>query len=113
MEHYSQVFHDIRRRRVNRRCSLISSPAADPRLGDDQVWIVLEITENPKMQTRLLSLAQVCKAVKRSHPYVRALADSGVIDSYVASSGWRAFPRHAIEQVKQHEAQKALDVVDA
>ena len=65
------------------------------------------------MQTRLISLAQIAKAIKRSPPYVRALADSGVIDCYVASGGWRAFPKHAIEQAKAHEAKKATEVVDA
>ena len=65
------------------------------------------------MQTRLISLSQLCRAVKRSHPYVRALADSGVIDSYVASSGWRAFPRHAIDQVREHDARKRAEIVDA
>jgi hypothetical protein len=56
------------------------------------------------MQTIMLSMAQVCKAVKRSPPYVRALADSGAVDSYfVPATGWRAFPRSAIEQIKAHE----------
>jgi hypothetical protein len=65
------------------------------------------------MQTRLISLAKVAKAIKRSHPYTRALADAGIIDSYVASGGWRAFPEHAIDQAKAHEARKAAEVVDA
>ncbi len=65
------------------------------------------------MQTRLLSLAEVAKAAKRSHPYIRALADSGVIDSYVTSTGWRAFGREAVAQVRTHDAKKAAAVVDA
>lgn len=65
------------------------------------------------MQTRILSLAEVAKAVKRSHPYVRALADSGVIDSFVVSTGWRGFPKHAIDQIKQHETQKQAAIQDA
>lgn len=65
------------------------------------------------MQTRLISLKQLSRALKRSAPYVRALADSGVIDCYIASSGWRAFPKHAIDQAKAHEAKKSAEVVDA
>jgi hypothetical protein len=61
------------------------------------------------MKTRLLSLKAVAKAIKRTAPYVRALADAGVIDSYVASGGWRAFPLKAIEQAKAHEAKKAAE----
>jgi hypothetical protein len=59
------------------------------------------------MMTRLLSIERICRAVKRSAPYVRALADSGAIDSYIADTGWRAFPKHSIEQIKAHEARKA------
>jgi hypothetical protein len=65
------------------------------------------------MQTRLLSLAQLAKAVKRSHPFVRALADSGVVDSFVTSAGWRAFPKHAVDQARAHIEKKAAEVVDA
>ena len=65
------------------------------------------------MQTRLLSLAEVAKATKRSHPYIRALADSGTIDSYYTSTGWRAFPKVAIDQVVQHDAKKAAQVLEA
>jgi hypothetical protein len=65
------------------------------------------------MQTRLLSLAQLAKAVKRSHPYIRALADAGMVDSYVTDTGWRAFPKHAIDQAKAHDAKKAAEVVEA
>jgi hypothetical protein len=62
------------------------------------------------MLTRLLSMERICRVVKRSAPYVRALADSGAIDSFVADTGWRAFPKHAIEQIKAHEAaRKASD----
>lgn len=58
------------------------------------------------MQTRLLTLAEVAEEVGRSHPYIRALADTGVIDSYISGT-WRAFPPHAVDQIKKHEAQKA------
>jgi hypothetical protein len=64
------------------------------------------------MQTRLLSLAEVARATKRSHPYIRALADSGVVDSYVTSTGWRAFGRQAIDQVRAHDIKKAAAVAD-
>lgn len=58
-------------------------------------------------QVQLFSIEQICKLVKRTAPYVRALADSGVIDSYVVKgSGWRAFPRAAAEQIKAHEQQR-------
>jgi hypothetical protein len=63
-------------------------------------------------QVRLLSLQQICKAVRRSAPYVRALADSQVIDSYVSTGGWRAFPRLAIEQIKAHEARRSSATID-
>jgi hypothetical protein len=65
------------------------------------------------MQTRLLSMEQICKAVKRSPPYVRALADSGAIDSFVAGTGWRAFPKGAIDQIRAHERRKHSETVDA
>jgi hypothetical protein len=41
------------------------------------------------------------------------LADSGVIDSFVVSTGWRGFPKHAIDQIKQHETQKQAAIQDA
>jgi hypothetical protein len=59
------------------------------------------------MQVKLLSLAEVARAVKRSLPYVRALADSGAVDSYICSSGWRGFPPHALDQIKAHEKRRA------
>jgi hypothetical protein len=60
------------------------------------------------MQTFLLSMGEVCKGAKKSPPYVRALADSGAIDSYyVPATGWRAFPHSAIDQIKRHERRKA------
>ena len=66
------------------------------------------------MQTRLLPMEQICKAVKRSAPYVRALADTGVIDSFVvAGTRWRAFPKAAIDQIKTHEKQKASEITEA
>jgi len=63
-------------------------------------------------QIRLLSIEQVCKAVRLSAPYVRALADAGTIDSFIISSGWRAFPREVIGQIQQHEARKAADALE-
>jgi hypothetical protein len=65
------------------------------------------------MQTRLLSMEEFCKAIKKSAPYARALADSGAIDSYIAGSGWRAFPRASIEQARAHEKKKVSQVVEA
>jgi hypothetical protein len=60
------------------------------------------------MLTRLLSIEKVCRAVKRSTPYVRGLADSGLIDSYVVEpTGWRAFPKHAIDQIRAHQARQS------
>jgi len=58
------------------------------------------------MQTRLLTMDDVKKKVDRSAPYLRALADTGVIDSFIIGR-WRAFPPHAVDQIKKHEAQKA------
>jgi hypothetical protein len=58
-------------------------------------------------QIKLLTLADVCKTVKRSQPYIRALADASLIDSYILESGWRGFPKQAIQQIRDHEAQKA------
>lgn len=64
-----------------------------------------------QQQVRLLSMADLCKQTKRSAPYLRALADSGAIDSFVVSgSGWRAFPRVAVQQVRDHEQRKAAVV---
>ena len=65
------------------------------------------------MQTRLLSMSQVCRATKRSPPYIRALADSGAIDSYVVSgTNWRAFPRIAVEQVRDHEQRREANTCE-
>jgi hypothetical protein len=56
------------------------------------------------MITRLLSITKVCRAVNRSAPYVRALAAAGLVDVFICGNRWRAFPAHAIEQIKAHEA---------
>lgn len=62
-------------------------------------------------QVQLLSIDQICKLAKRSAPYIRALADCGVIDSFVVKgSGWRAFPQGAVSQIKAHEQQKHIAV---
>jgi hypothetical protein len=70
-------------------------------------------SEETEMLTRLISIEKVCKAVKRSAPYVRALADAGVIDAYVLDTKWRAFPSRAIEQIRAHEARKTKETVEA
>ncbi len=61
------------------------------------------------MQVKLLSLAEVARAFRRSAPYIRALADSGAVDSYVCSSGWRGFPPHALDQIRAHERRRASE----
>jgi hypothetical protein len=61
------------------------------------------------VQVHLLSIAEVCKAVKRSMPYIRALADSGAVDSYICSSGWRGFPAHALDQIRAHEKRRTSE----
>jgi hypothetical protein len=66
----------------------------------------LKDLETDPMPTKVISIERLRRLTRRSSPYIRALADSGAIDSYITDSGWRCFPEHAAEQLKRHEAER-------